>query len=245
MISTLRLRVIRIIRFKRFETATMRLCTSVLHTTWPIVAQLLLLFTIIISVYAIIGMILFGRLSVIFDLNPTINFQTFGAAFILLFQISTGASWDGVYEALMEYRSNIIVIVYLLTYLYFSIAIYTNIMMSIILEYYRRASECHEQGQLSEADLNDFNQKWQRLAGSDEPKFIAKTKLKDFVNTLSVESSLRLASTTDLDLKLLGIPERKSDLIHHGDVLIALNRNRVTQRAIDKKSTTKKGLLPF
>lgn len=118
-------------------------------------------------------------------------------------------------------------------------------MMSIILEYYREATECQQQSQLAAADLNDFNQKWQRLATNDEPKFIAKTKLKDLVNSLSAESALRLASFSDLDLKLLGIPERKIDSIHHGDVLIALNRHRVAQQAVDKKWATKKRLLPF
>lgn len=223
----------------------MRLCSSVLHATQPIVCQLLLLFVIITSVYAIIGIVLFGQVLVIFDSNPSINFQTFEGSFITLFQISTGAGWDGVYEALTGHRSQFVIIVYLLTYLYFSIAIYLNIMMSIILEYYREATACQQLAQLAVADFNDFNQKWQRLATNDEPKFIAKTKLKDLVNSLSAESTLRLASFSDLDLKLLGIPERKIDSIHHGDVLIALNRHRVAQRAVDKKWTAKKGLLPF
>lgn len=223
----------------------MRLCSSVLHSTWPIVAELLLLFLIVTSTYAIIGIVLFGQLSVIFDSNPLINFQTFDASAILLFQISTGAGWDGVYEVLIEHRAQFVVIVYLLTYLYFSIAIYLNIMMSIILEYNRKASECQHQSQLTAADLNDFNQKWQRMAKNDEPKYIAKAKLKDLINSLSTESALRLTSVSDLDLKLLGIPERKSDLIHHGDVLIVLNRKRIAQLTVGQNRTAKKGLLPF
>lgn len=118
-------------------------------------------------------------------------------------------------------------------------------MMSIILEYYREAGECQQQKQLNAADLNDFNQKWQRLAKNDDPKFIAKAKLKDIVSSLSAESGLRLPSVSDLNLKLLGIPERKSDLIHYGDVLIALNRHRIAQQTADSQWTTKKGLLPF
>lgn len=224
----------------------MKLCSAVLHATQPLVCQLLLLFVVITSVYAIFGMTMFGEVSLIYEANPTINFQSFGNSFILLFQISTGAGWDGAYDALNPiYKYKIITIAYLWTYLYFSIAIYTNIVLSIVLEYYRVASEGQEQSKLAAADLNDFNQKWQLLAQNDDPKFIAKTKLKDFINSLSGESTLRLASLNDSDIKLLGIPERKSDLIHHGDVLIALNRNRIAQHVVDKKSTTKKGLLPF
>lgn len=192
-----------------------------------------------------IGIVLFGQVSVIFNANPIIDFQTFWSSFILLFQISTGAGWDGAYAVLIANRSQFIVVVYLLTYLYCSIIIYTNIVMVIVLEYYRKLSECQREHQLPAADLNDFNQKWQRLARSDEPKYIGKTKLKDFVNSLASESSLRLASTNDLDLKLLGIPERKSDLYHHGDVLIALNHSRIAQQVADEASITKKSLLPF
>lgn len=244
VISTTLLRVVRVARTKRFETATLRLCSAVLNATSPIVFQLLLLFAVITSVYAIIGVVLYSPIPVI-NSNSPFGFHTFGQSFILLFQISTAAGWDGVYEAVTGHRSQFVIIVYLWTYLFFSVAIYMNIMMVIILEYYRQASEYQQKGQLAAADLNDFNEKWQRLAQNDDPKFIAKTKLKDFVNSLSAESTLRLPSISDLDLRLLGIPERKSELIHHGDVLIALNRNRIAQQVVDKKWTTKKGLLPF
>lgn len=138
-----------------------------------------------------------------------------------------------------------VVFIYLISYLLLSALIYTNIVISVILEYYHESSESHEQNQLAASDLNDFNQKWQLLANNDEPKFIAKAQLKDFVNSLTADSALRPASLSDLDIKLLGIPERKSDLIHHGDLLIALNRNRLAQQIVDKKWTVKKGLLPF
>ena len=60
---------------------------------------------LILFVYAILGVILFGNVSRNGVLNDTINFESFPAAALTLFVVATGDGWTDIRDALAKPRT--------------------------------------------------------------------------------------------------------------------------------------------
>lgn len=228
VMSTLFLRIIRIARFEPvYETVSsvLRGCFASRRKIQSVLANLLSLLFILIFSYALIGLILFSDVRGIYQDHPDLAFNTFTNACILLFQISTGAGWDGVYLALVQFNSTFAVLAYLLSFLAFAFLIYTNFVLVVVVQIY------HDSGAppVTESDLCDFDEKWLNYASPEEPQYMSRDKFGIFLKTLSHSSGLRLDPVNETTMKLMCLPERKPALVYRSDALIAVNRLRLAK----------------
>ena len=68
----------------------------------PALFNICLLLFLVIFIYAIFGMSFFMNVKHKSGIDEVYNFETFGKAFILLFQMSTSAGWDTVLEGIIN-----------------------------------------------------------------------------------------------------------------------------------------------
>lgn len=234
-ISVSMLRVIRVIRFIPLFVAyspQLKMALQALYRSRIAAFNLCILLFLIIFVYALIGVGAFGNSTGnVAPQNDQISFHNISGAIIILTQIGTTAGWDGVYDALIKDYDQFVVFLYLWSFLFICIMIILNLMLNIILSYYKMASEENlKLEKLSTTDFNDFNAKWKVIAASNQPLFIKKVQLPVLMNNLDKSSSLCPAfAITDENIQLLGIPIHNEQQLYYGEVLIALNRNRLKQ----------------
>lgn len=228
------LRAIRIIRFNFLlvnQSSKLSMGLESLKRSKSVAIKLFFFLTLISYVYALIGVVAFGRIEKIFPINDQISFHTVWQSLVLLYQISTTAGWDGVYVALVSelMSSTFIIAIYLISYIAISILITVNLVITIILNYYTLTSEVEdEKRKLPTSDLDDFNENWKNFAKSEKPLFIESSHLHDFIDRLNVKSSLRAGlSVNEESIKLLGIPIHNDQQYYRGEVLIALNALRL------------------
>lgn len=236
IISISLLRVFRIIRFNSLITnlsKQLKLGLDSLKRSKLAAYNLSLFLILVIFVYGLVGVVAFRRVAHIFSINENVSFHTIGQSFILLYQISTSAGWDGVYTALkLQNQFNAFLIaLYVLSFLLISIFVTLNLVITVILNFYVKSLEIEEESRkLKPNDLSNFNEKWQSIAQSNEPLFIQKNQLIEFLKNLDSSSSLLNSITiNEENVKLLGIPLREEKKYYRGDVLIALNRARLRQ----------------
>lgn len=240
IISVSILRVIRVLRFVPLFVSyspQLKMGLQALRRSRIAAFNLCVFLFLIIFVYAMIG---FGAFK-----NPNeeslkeskqISFNTVLGSIFTLFQISTSAGWDGIYEQLIAAHHNAFVLfLYLWSFLFICIMVIMNLMLTIILCYYGLASDTESETSkhLSTHDLNDFNEKWKAHAAPNRPLFINKVQLPALINNLGKSSSLRSGFViTDESVQLLGIPVHNENQLYYGEVLIALNNNRLKQRTL-------------
>ena len=87
------LRVGRLLRLIR-KAKSLRVIFSTLITTLPSMANIGALLLLIVFVYAVLGMNLFGYLRPQTNINYNANFNTFGISFMTLLRCSTGEGWN-------------------------------------------------------------------------------------------------------------------------------------------------------
>lgn len=232
------LRVIHVLRFNSLLincSNQLKLAMEALKKSRSAAWKLLVFLFLIIYIYALMGVAAFNRVPNLFPINENVSFRTFGQSLLLLFQISTSAAWDRVYEVLISdpNKSAFLIFVYLVSFLFISFLVIVNLVATVVLNYYLEASENENKGkELRDSDLNDFNDKWQSIAGSENPLFIKKTQLRNLLDRLGATSALRFNTPlNDEKINLLGIPVRNEDQYYRGDVLIALNRFRLSRLA--------------
>lgn len=238
-ISVSMLRVIRVIRFVPLFVSyspQLKMSLQALYRSRIAAFNLCVFLFLIIVVYAIIGFGAFQNSTARLPPNKQISFNNITGAIFLLFQISTSAGWDGTYEKLIDEYNTFSVFVYFWSFLFICIMIIMNLMLTIILCYYKIASETEfESKDLSIAALNDFNEKWKAIAAPNHPLFINKAQLPALINSLGKSSSLHSGFViTDENIQLLGIPVHNEQQLYYGEVLIALNKNRLKQRTCAK-----------
>lgn len=228
------LRVVRVLRFKSLfvpYSTYLKLGFQTLRQTRTAAFNLCIFLFLAIFVYALIGVVAFKRVEDIISINDRVSFSSVGGAIILLVQLSTSAGWDGVYISLSQAYHPFVVFLYLWSFLFICILTIVNLVLTIILNYYAKATEIeYESKQLRAADLNDFEEKWKGIAAADQPLFINKAQLPILLNRLEKSSSLQSNFTpNEENIQLLGIPIHNEQQMYRGDVLIALNKNRLRQ----------------
>lgn len=236
-ISVTVFRVFRVMRFIQLFVSyspQLKMSLQALYRSRIAAFNLCVFLFLTIMVYALIGIGAFKNATEkLSPQNDRISFHTIGGAIILLVQIGTSAGWDGIYHRLIfndDYHP-FIVFLYIWSFLFICIMTIMNIMLTIILCYYQMASEVEsESKKLSTADLNDFNEKWKAIASPNRPLFISKAQLPTLINCLGKSSTLRSGFiTTDENIQLLGIPMHNEQQLYYGEVLIALNKNRLNK----------------
>lgn len=234
VISVNLLRVIRILRFTPLfltHSPYLKLGLEALGQSKTAARDLILFLFLIIFVYALIGGVAYKQVTNISPINDKISFHSVAQGFILMLQYSTSAGWDGLYLALLEHNYSAFgAFVFLWSFLFISIMILVNLVLTIVLNFYKNACEAEsESTDLRPADWNDFNEKWKVIATPENPHFINKTQLPILFGQLKNSSSLRPNATpTEEYIQLLGIPTHNEQL-YYGEVLIALNKARLRQ----------------
>lgn len=230
------LRVIRVVRFNSLLeqfSPQLRMGLKSLRQSKSAALNLFSFLVLIIYVYALIGTVAFNRTVKIFPINDKVSFYTVWQSMVLLYQISTSAGWDGVYKALItEQKYSIFLIaVYLLSFLFICVFIVFNLVITVILNFYAQMCEVeNERKGLRAADLGDFNMNWEVVARQEQPAFIERSQLSDLLTRLNIDSGLRREfEINDDNIKLLGIPIRNEKQYYRGDVLLALNRVRLSR----------------
>lgn len=236
VISVSLLRIIRVMRFIPLlvpHSPQLRMSLRALYRSRIAAFNLCGFLSLIIFVYALIGIGAFKNVTdKLAPPNDRISFNNLSGAIILLVQISTSAGWDGIYIKLIKDYHPFVVFLYIWSFLFICIMIIMNIMLTIILCYYYMASEMEsETKKLPTTDQNDFNEKWKAITSPNRPLFINKVQLPMLINNLEKSSSLRSGFiTTDENIQLLGIPVHNEQQMHYGEVLIALNKNRLKKK---------------
>ncbi len=173
-----------------------------------------------------------------YGVDETFNFGTFFKSFILLFQMSTSAGWDGVLAAIMDEQdctppntdpvipdgncgSRGIAIAYLVSYLIISFLIIINMYIAVILENYSQATEDVHEG-LTDDDYDMYYEIWQKF----DPKgtqFIPFSALPEFVHAL--EEPLQIPKPNKYKLISMDIPICVGDMCYCVDILDALTKD--------------------
>ena len=93
------LRIGRVFRFLK-KHRNMRIIFNTFIESFPQLSNVGSLLFLLIFIYSILGVFMFGEIKLQSDLNVHANFQTFSAAFLTLFRMSTGESWHTImYDA--------------------------------------------------------------------------------------------------------------------------------------------------
>lgn len=228
------LRVIRVLRFNSLLVAyspSLKSGLKALRRSTTAAYNLCLFLFLMIFVYALIGTVAFKDVQNITEINEKITFQSIDGALILMFQISTSAGWDGLYKVLTKFYNfnRFAIFLYIWSFLFICILTIVNLVLTIILNYYVAANQIeNDSKELQRADLMDFNERWNTLAKPNQPIFINKEQLPILLNQLDRSSALRITPNEE-NIQLLGIPVQNDDQLYRGDVLIALNKNRLRQ----------------
>ena len=93
---TTALRTLRIGRVFRFlkKNKNMKIIFQTFIESFPQLSNVGSLLFLFLFIYSILGVFMFGGVKLQLGLNAHANFQTFGSAFLTLFRMSTGESWN-------------------------------------------------------------------------------------------------------------------------------------------------------
>ena len=203
----------------------------------PALFNICLLLFLVIFIYAIFGMSFFMNVKHKSGIDEVYNFETFGKAFILLFQMSTSAGWDTVLEGIInEVECNppdgetgnpgncgytTMGIAYLLSYLVISFLIVINMYIAVILENYSQATEDVQEG-LTDDDYDMYYEIWQQF-DPEGTQYIRYDQLPDFLDVL--EPPLQIHKPNKYKIVSMDIPICRGDKMYCVDILDALTRD--------------------
>ena len=127
------------------------------------IANVGLLFGLIIFTFAIAAMNLFGDIEVgdFYYINSQANFRTFYSAMITLFRASTGESWNGLMHDC--HQTGIIGYLFWVFYMMISSFIFINVFIAVIYEEFKNVQHTNETSDvlsLKRRDISNFLSTW-------------------------------------------------------------------------------------
>ena len=243
------IRVIRILRVVHQFQGIRKLFVTFLFSLPSLVNVGAILF-LMVYVYAVIGMNLFGDviLHSNFELLQNVNFQTFPKAFLLMFRLSTGSGWDVILQALSlpppfcdpNYNglpggncgNSISAYIFLVTYVFVTSQIIVNMFIAVILENFGEA-QALEESLFTDEDVELFYDHW-ALYDREATQFIHFNKLLSFLTTLP--GALGMPKATSQSIFGLKVPLYDGDLVHCIDLIHALMDYHRHQHASGKEN---------
>lgn len=242
-------RLTRLLRFFEAAKGIRKLLFTIVKSA-PALLNIGLLLFLIMFIFAIMGMSLFGNVKLTGSLNPRINFKTFFSSLCLLFRISTAAGWNGVLDACMvkepicnaTYHGitgvtkgncghTLIAPLFFVIYVLLVVLIIINMYIAVILENFNQAQSQDEVG-IAEDDLESFYQTWEEF----DPKatqFIDYSELSDFIDRL--EGPLRVKKPNYWWLAITDIPIKDQNRCHCLDIMTALISNTMSENGMDER----------
>ncbi|PAA93328.1 hypothetical protein BOX15_Mlig005983g2 [Macrostomum lignano] len=243
------LRVVRIFRIGRVlrlikAAKGIRQLLFALVISLPALFNIGALLALIVFIYSIVGMSLWGNVIHNGAINDLVNFETFGRSMVLLFRLITSAGWNDVLDGLMVkppscnsthiIRNGVakessngncsipeVAILYMVTFVFFTRLIVINLYIAIILENFSQAHEQEEVG-ITDDDFEMFYQVWERY-DPHASQYIKYDLLSDFVADL--EEPLGIPKPNIIALTSFDIAIVEGDKLHCLDILVSLVRN--------------------
>lgn len=238
-ISPTLLRVIRVFRIGRVlrlikAAKGIRKLIFALMVSLPALFNIGALLFLIMFIYAIMGMSLFGYIKREDPISEMTNFETFGNSMLLLFRLITSAGWSDILGPLMvtppdcdphfrnlpngDCGNPTMAILFLVSYIIINNMIIINMYIAVILENFNQAHQEEELG-IVEDDIEMFYVHWANF----DPlatQFIELQKVSDFLGGLDLP--LRVAKPNAVALVSFNLPISKGNKIHCLDILHAL-----------------------
>jgi len=180
-------RVLRILRVLGGKNAKdLRDLIQTLIASGPAIANVASVLMLVMFIYAVLGMQMFTFVMQNDGINNHANFETFGGAILLLFQVLTGDSWSGVmYGAMVDedlgcdptlVPSNCgswLAMPYFVSYILIGSFVFLNLVVAVVLESFSATAAENEEIHARECDgrpelithehLQDFQRCWSRF----------------------------------------------------------------------------------
>ena len=222
----------------------------------PALSNIGTLLFLIIFIYAIMAMNLFGQLAHQGAINEIANFETFGSSMCLLFRISTAAGWNGVLDAAMvqpplcdptkgsggiskgNCGNKLVAVLFFVSYIVIIVLIIINMYIAVILENFNQAQSQDEAG-ITEDDLEAYYVCWENF----DPKatqFIKYSQLPDFIDAL--DPPLKVPKPNYWFLEQTDIPIKDRHRCHCLDVMTALIKRALGEDNCNESEDVKKVL---
>lgn len=222
----------------------------------PALSNIGTLLFLIIFIYAIMAMNLFGQLAHQGAINEIVNFETFGSSMCLLFRISTAAGWNGVLDAAMvqpplcdpikgsggiskgNCGNKLVAVLFFVSYIVLIVLIIINMYIAVILENFNQAQSQDEAG-ITEDDLEAYYVCWENF----DPKatqFIKYSQLPDFIDAL--DPPLKVPKPNYWFLEQTDIPIKDRHRCHCLDVMTALIKRALGEDNCNETEDVKKVL---
>lgn len=194
-------RIARVFRLVK-QARSLRVVFNSFIYTLPALANVGGLLLLLLYLYAIIGVILFGALKRNGILGDVLNFETFDKAFISLFVVATGDNWDKIMKATLhnfsidfqcvanpsyaDYAANGFQpvgcgsvasgLLFFYSYFFLVVLIFLNLFIAIILEGYEETQQ-KENKLFNQEKLDAFRQVWAQF-DPDATTYIRISQLK-------------------------------------------------------------------
>ena len=222
----------------------------------PALSNIGTLLFLIIFIYAIMAMNLFGQLAHQGAINEIVNFETFGSSMCLLFRISTAAGWNGVLDAAMvqpplcdptkgsggiskgNCGNKLVAVLFFVSYIVLIVLIIINMYIAVILENFNQAQSQDEAG-ITEDDLEAYYVCWENF----DPKatqFIKYSQLPDFIDAL--DPPLKVPKPNYWFLEQTDIPIKDRHRCHCLDVMTALIKRALGEDSCNESEDVTKVL---
>ena len=208
---------------------------------------------LMLFIYALIGMSLFGYTKHNGMINDKVNFETFFNSMILLFRLMTSGGWNDILDALMIDENGgcdpklknaglrgdcglmYIAIPYMVSFLLVNFLIIINMYIAIILENFNNAHQQEEIG-ITEDDMEAFYQIWQRYDPM-ATEFIHYLTLPDFLDDL--DPPFRIEKPNAIKIVNLKLVINDEENVHCLDILKQLIRYVLKSEAYDSADALK------
>lgn len=241
------LRVVRIFRIGRVlrlikAAKGIRKLLFALVISLPALFNIAMLLFLVVFIYAIFGMTIFGFVKTTPSMSDVVNFQTFPNSLLLLFRLCTAAGWNEILDPLMISKPNcndthvtmpdysiiersggdcgdsILAPLFMSTFVMLTFLIIINLYIAVILENFSQAHEQEEVG-ITEDDFEMFYMTWEQY-DPHATQFIKYHQLSDFVADL--DPPLGMAKPNEIALVAFDLPIYERDRLHCLDVLVGL-----------------------
>jgi len=178
------LRILRVGRALRLikKADTLRMMFLTLYYSLPSLFNVGALIFILMFIYSIIGMNLFGTLEHSDSINEFVNFATFPNAMQTLYRISTLDSWNGIYASCARTAvDSILAAFFFLSYCILGTLILINVFIAVILENFIQIQELQSRHKKLDC-VRSWTKTWNKL-DVNQRKYLC---VEDFVYSIVI-----------------------------------------------------------
>lgn len=162
------LRVIRVVRIFRLVKTSQQLrsIAMTLIFSLPALANVGAIMLLVLFMYSVAGMALFGTAPHGDFVNEHANFESFGSAMITLFRCSTGESWNGIMHDVSIEAGSAAATAFFVSFLVLGQFMMLNLLVAIILENFEREMD-EDMDDVTPTDVENFTDAWEAIQRDD------------------------------------------------------------------------------